>query len=83
MDNIAAQALEHIHANEIILTLGNSAVVLKFLKTAAKSRSFQVICVEGEPDCDVFIARFVKLLIIYSYNYCRALNWLSRWGKQT
>ncbi|KAK5649964.1 hypothetical protein RI129_000993 [Pyrocoelia pectoralis] len=49
MDNIATQALEHIHANEIILTVGKSNTVEKFLKYAAKSRKFQVIVVEAAP----------------------------------
>ena len=31
-DNIAAQALEHIHANEVILTVGKSRTVEAFLK---------------------------------------------------
>ncbi|KAB0797130.1 hypothetical protein PPYR_05134 [Photinus pyralis] len=48
-DNIAAQALEHIHANEIILTVGKSSTVEKFLKYAAKSRKFQVVVVEAAP----------------------------------
>ncbi|KAF5297475.1 hypothetical protein FQR65_LT10011 [Abscondita terminalis] len=49
MDNIATQALDHIHANEIILTVGKSNTVQKFLEFAAKSRKFQVIVVEGAP----------------------------------
>lgn len=52
-DNIAAQASEHIHANEIILTIGKSTTVEKFLKSAAKSRKFQVIVVEGAPQYHV------------------------------
>ncbi len=31
-ENIAAQALEHIHANEVILTVGKSTTVEAFLK---------------------------------------------------
>ena len=31
-ENVAAQALEHIHANEVILTLGKSTTVEAFLK---------------------------------------------------
>lgn len=54
-DNIAAQASEHIHANEIILTIGKSKTVEKFLKTAAKTRKFQVIVVEGAPQYQVNI----------------------------
>ena len=36
------QGVEHIHANEVILTFGMSETVLLFLKEAAKKRSFQV-----------------------------------------
>ena len=37
------QALEHIHANEVILTFGRSKTVESFLKrAAAKGRTFQV-----------------------------------------
>jgi len=48
-DNIAAQALEHIHASEVILTAGKSRTVEAFLKKAAKKRKFQVIVVECAP----------------------------------
>ena len=42
-DEIANRALEHIHANEIILTIGRSRTVERFLKhAAAKQRKFQV-----------------------------------------
>ena len=37
-----AQAVEHIHANESILTFGMSDTVLAFLLEAAKKRDFQV-----------------------------------------
>lgn len=47
--NIAQQAVEHIHANEVILTQGMSETTLLFLKEAAKKRSFQVIVAEGAP----------------------------------
>ncbi|KAJ3414217.1 proteasome core particle subunit beta 2 [Chytridiales sp. JEL 0842] len=47
--NIAGQALEHIHSNEIIMTLGKSIAVEKFLKEAAKLRKFQVIVAETAP----------------------------------
>ena len=36
------QAIEHIHANEIIMTIGKSRTVENFLKYAAKNRKFQV-----------------------------------------
>ncbi|ORX89536.1 translation initiation factor eIF-2B beta subunit [Basidiobolus meristosporus CBS 931.73] len=47
--NISAQALEHIHSNEIIMTCGKSKTVETFLKTAAKKRKFQVIVAETAP----------------------------------
>ncbi|KAI8925806.1 hypothetical protein BC831DRAFT_459496 [Entophlyctis helioformis] len=47
--NIASQALEHIHSNEIILTVGGSPVVEQFLKEAAKLRRFQVLVTEAAP----------------------------------
>ncbi len=50
--NIAAQAHEHIHSNEIILTLGKSLTVEKFLKEAARYRKFQVIVIETAPTCN-------------------------------
>ena len=31
-DNIATQALEHIHSNEVIMTIGKSKTVEEFLK---------------------------------------------------
>lgn len=49
VDNIAAQASEHIHSSEIILTIGKSNTVERFLKSAAKTRQFQVIVVEAAP----------------------------------
>merc|ERR1719315_250190 len=48
-DEISKQAIEHIHANEIIMTIGRSKTVEKFLKFAAKNRKFQVIVAENAP----------------------------------
>lgn len=49
-EEIAEQALQHIHANEVILTLGQSRTVEQFLKSAAeKGRKFQVIVAECAP----------------------------------
>lgn len=48
-ENIAAQSSEHIHSNEIILTVGKSNTVERFLKSAAPNRVFQVIVVESSP----------------------------------
>lgn len=52
-ENIANQASEHIHSNEIILTIGKSNIVEKFLRTAARKRKFQVIVAECAPTCNV------------------------------
>lgn len=49
VDNIAQQAKEHIHSNEIIMTIGKSKVVEAFLKKAAQDRKFDVIVAEGAP----------------------------------
>jgi translation initiation factor eIF-2B subunit beta len=46
---IAEQSLEHIHANEIILTFGKSTSVEGFLKAARKKREFKVIVAESAP----------------------------------
>jgi translation initiation factor eIF-2B subunit beta len=46
---VAEQALEHIHQNEVILTLGRSVTLREFLKEAKKKRSFQVVIAEGAP----------------------------------
>lgn len=46
---IAAQAPEHMHANEIILTFGFSRTVAQFLKRAREKRDFQAVVAEGAP----------------------------------
>ncbi|PSS24327.1 Translation initiation factor eIF-2B subunit beta like [Actinidia chinensis var. chinensis] len=49
-EQIAEQAVEHIHQNEVILTLGNSRTVIEFLCAAKeKKRSFRVFVAEGAP----------------------------------
>ncbi|ESR44665.1 hypothetical protein CICLE_v10001295mg [Citrus x clementina] len=49
-EQIAEQAVEHIHQNEVILTLGSSRTVLEFLFAAKeKKRSFRVFVAEGAP----------------------------------
>ncbi|KAK9128932.1 hypothetical protein Syun_017729 [Stephania yunnanensis] len=49
-DQIAEQAVEHIHQNEVILTLGRSRTVMNFLCAANdKQRSFRVFVAEGAP----------------------------------
>ncbi len=47
---LAQQALEHIHSNEIIMTLGRSKAVESFLLSAAKKRKFHVIVAECGPN---------------------------------
>ena len=47
--NIAIQALEHIHADEVIMTVGRSRTVEAFLCHAAKTRPFHVIVAESAP----------------------------------
>ncbi|XP_021749449.1 translation initiation factor eIF-2B subunit beta-like [Chenopodium quinoa] len=49
-EQIAEQAVEHIHQNEVILTLGRSRTVMEFLCAAKeKKRSFKVFVAEGAP----------------------------------
>ncbi|KFM66930.1 Translation initiation factor eIF-2B subunit beta, partial [Stegodyphus mimosarum] len=47
--DIAAQSLEHIHFDEVIMTLGYSRTVEKFLKKAASKRKCQVFVAEASP----------------------------------
>jgi len=47
--NIADQSIEHIHANEVIMTYGGSKTVEEFLKAAGKKRKFEVIVAECAP----------------------------------
>lgn len=47
------QALEHIHSNEVIMTIGRSRTVEAFLKDAARKRKFHVIVAECAPFCQV------------------------------
>ena len=51
--NIAAQALDHIHSNEVIMTAGYSKTVEAFLKAAARKRKFEVIVTESAPSYQV------------------------------
>lgn len=69
-DTLSQQALEHIHSNEIIMTIGRSRSVETFLLTAAKKRQFQVIVAEGSPAygghrlCKTLAAAGVETLLI-------------------
>ncbi|KAK5116717.1 hypothetical protein LTR62_007391 [Meristemomyces frigidus] len=47
---ISESALDHVHANEIILTHGTSQTVQKFLLTAARKRKFTVFIAEDYPN---------------------------------
>ena len=47
--HIAEQAIEHIHANEVILTHGRDPAVEAFLRAAHKKRTFDVIVAETAP----------------------------------
>lgn len=51
-EQIAKQAVEHIHHNEVILTIGYSKTVMEFLCAAKeKKRSFRVWVTEDAPRC--------------------------------
>jgi len=47
--DIAQEAFQHIHSNEIIMTTGHSTTVEEFLKKAASKRSFHVMVGEAAP----------------------------------
>ncbi|XP_066581345.1 translation initiation factor eIF2B subunit beta [Prorops nasuta] len=48
-ENITKLAPEYIESNDIIMTFGKSTLVEEFLKTAAATKSFEVIVAEGGP----------------------------------
>lgn len=50
-DNLTSQATEHIHSAELIMTIGHSKSVEKFLKKAAENRTIEVIVAECAPAC--------------------------------
>lgn len=50
--SITTQGVEHIHANEVILTMGMSDTTFLFLKEASKKREFQVVVAEAAPRFD-------------------------------
>ncbi|WFC95803.1 GCD complex subunit gcd7 [Malassezia brasiliensis] len=47
--NISKDARDHIHSGEVILTVGNSATVRNFLRSAAKHRKFITVVPESAP----------------------------------
>ncbi|KAF4525926.1 hypothetical protein B566_EDAN014689 [Ephemera danica] len=53
--NIAEQATGHIHASDIIMTIGNSTLVQAFILAKAQEEKpkFEVVVVEGAPFCEV------------------------------
>ncbi|KXJ69967.1 translation initiation factor eIF-2B subunit beta [Aedes albopictus] len=50
-ENLSSQATEHIHSSELIMTIGHSKSVEKFLKKAAENRTIEVIVAECAPAC--------------------------------
>ncbi|GIQ79413.1 initiation factor 2B-related [Kipferlia bialata] len=50
--DIAKYSLEHIHSDDIVLTVGYSEVVAEFLRFAAKTRRFTVVVCERAPFYD-------------------------------
>ncbi|KAJ9514734.1 hypothetical protein QJQ45_028387 [Haematococcus lacustris] len=49
---VVMQGVEHLHTNEVILTLGMSQTTYAFLREAARKREFQVVVAEGAPSYD-------------------------------
>jgi len=50
--NVADQAIEHIHSNEVVMTFGRSRTVQEFLKSAARKRKFEVVVAESAPSLE-------------------------------
>lgn len=50
-DNLAQQATQLVHSAELILTLGYSKSVEKFLKSVPSERKFEVVIAECSPSC--------------------------------
>ncbi|KAI0807946.1 eukaryotic translation initiation factor 2B beta subunit [Fomes fomentarius] len=48
-DNVSKNAKDHIHSDEIILTIGHSKTVESFLKAAGHNRNYTVIVAETAP----------------------------------
>jgi translation initiation factor eIF-2B subunit beta len=52
-EHVADQAMEHVHANEVILTCGYSSTVLHFLtEVARRHRKFEVVVSEMAPSLE-------------------------------
>lgn len=69
--DLFAKADEHIHSSELILTLGHSRSVENFLKSAAKTRKFEVVVAECAPDCRVC---FSILCFLFNFSTHFLLN---------
>jgi translation initiation factor eIF-2B subunit beta len=50
--NVSEQAINHIHADETIMTFGKSELTKQFLLEAAKKRTIEVFVAEAAPMCD-------------------------------
>ncbi|KZT26596.1 nagb/rpia/CoA transferase-like protein [Neolentinus lepideus HHB14362 ss-1] len=48
-DNVSKSARDHIHSDEIVLTIGHSKTVESFLKSASHYRNYTVIVAESAP----------------------------------
>lgn len=76
--NITQQASEHIHSNEIVMTIGKSRIVEQFFKKAAETRAFEVIVAEGAPFLDVrtlILPLKNNFTILIKSYYFRARKW--------
>jgi len=49
---ICQRAQDYIHADECILTYGNSKIIEQFFKAAGSKRKFQLIIAESSPSMD-------------------------------
>jgi translation initiation factor eIF-2B subunit beta len=83
--NVAEQAINHIHADETIMTVGHSRLVAEFLlEAAAKKRTFEVFVAEAAPVCSGYdMARElakagIKVTVI---NDCAAFALMARVNK--
>eukprot|EP01046_Picozoa_sp_COSAG06_P014661 COSAG06_NODE_915_length_11567_cov_9.166013_4_plen_387_part_00 len=50
--NVSEQAINHIHADETIMTVGKSDLTKEFLLEAAKKRTIEVFVAEAAPSCE-------------------------------
>jgi translation initiation factor eIF-2B subunit beta len=77
-NSIANQAVEHIHANEIILTFGYSRTVLQFLRRAREKRDFEV-----NWECHVMMDWWAcACILLYSQYMCVCIGTLILWTQK-